>query len=140
MSTFLIVSSHCVSVQSHLAHSIQSAVSSRGVAHSFTSSQLQNAVTAAALGSRAGKHAAALSLQQGAKVSASSSGNQGNMGGWRKQSSGNTGISNDHHYTEEDSPRIPLQAGALRLRPARRPKRTLLRTSSQGSLSFEDHP
>uniref|UniRef100_A0A3B5LS31 GATA zinc finger domain containing 2Ab n=1 Tax=Xiphophorus couchianus TaxID=32473 RepID=A0A3B5LS31_9TELE len=54
----------------HLAHSIQS----RGVAHSFTSSQLQNAVTAAALGSRAGKHAAALSLQQGAKVSASNSG------------------------------------------------------------------
>uniref|UniRef100_A0A3P9NLW5 GATA zinc finger domain containing 2Ab n=1 Tax=Poecilia reticulata TaxID=8081 RepID=A0A3P9NLW5_POERE len=50
----------------HLAHSIQS----RGVVHSFTSSQLQNAVTAAALGSRAGKHAAALSLQQGAKVSA----------------------------------------------------------------------
>ncbi|XP_047231375.1 GATA zinc finger domain containing 2Ab isoform X2 [Girardinichthys multiradiatus] len=86
------VSAHHSLKQSHLAHSIQSAVSSRGVAHSFTSSQLQNAVTAAALGSRAGKHAAALSLQQGAKVSASSSGNQGNMGAWRKQSSGNTGV------------------------------------------------
>ncbi|KAM4739716.1 transcriptional repressor p66-alpha-like isoform 2-T2 [Anableps anableps] len=86
------VSAHHSIKQSHLAHSIQSAVSSRGVAHSFTSSQLQNAVTAAALGSRAGKHAAALSLQQGAKVSASSSGNQGNMGAWRKQSSGNAGV------------------------------------------------
>ncbi|MED6273718.1 hypothetical protein CHARACLAT_009380 [Characodon lateralis] len=86
------VSAHHSLKQSHLAHSIQSAVSSRGVAHSFTSTQLQNAVTAAALGSRAGKHAAALSLQQGAKVSASSSGNQGNMGAWRKQSSGNTGV------------------------------------------------
>lgn len=86
------VSAHHSIKQSHLAHSIQSAVSSRSVAHSFTSSQLQNAVTAAALGSRAGKHAAALSLQQGAKVSASSSGNQGNMGAWRKQSSGNTGV------------------------------------------------
>uniref|UniRef100_A0A3Q0T5K6 GATA zinc finger domain containing 2Ab n=1 Tax=Amphilophus citrinellus TaxID=61819 RepID=A0A3Q0T5K6_AMPCI len=52
-----------------LSH-IQSAVNARSVAHSFSSSQLQNAVTAAALGSRAGKHAAARSLQQGAKVSA----------------------------------------------------------------------
>ncbi|KAM4574901.1 GATA zinc finger domain containing 2Ab isoform 2-T2 [Fundulus diaphanus] len=86
------MSAHHSIKQSHLAHSIQSAVSSRGVAHSFTTSQLQNAVTAAALGSRAGKHAAALSLQQGAKVSASSSGNQGNMGAWRKQSSGNAGV------------------------------------------------
>uniref|UniRef100_A0A087XB30 GATA zinc finger domain containing 2Ab n=1 Tax=Poecilia formosa TaxID=48698 RepID=A0A087XB30_POEFO len=82
------VSAHHSIKQSHLAHSIQS----RGLAHSFTSSQLQNAVTAAALGSRAGKHAAALSLQQGAKVSASSSGNQGNMGAWRKQGSGNAGV------------------------------------------------
>uniref|UniRef100_A0A146W570 GATA zinc finger domain containing 2Ab n=1 Tax=Fundulus heteroclitus TaxID=8078 RepID=A0A146W570_FUNHE len=86
------MSAHHSIKQSHLAHSIQSAVSSRGVAHSFTTSQLQNAVTAAALSSRAGKHAAALSLQQGAKVSASGSGNQGNMGAWRKQSSGNAGV------------------------------------------------
>ncbi|KAM8746138.1 GATA zinc finger domain containing 2Ab isoform X3 [Acanthopagrus latus] len=80
--------------QSQLSHSLQSAVSSRGMAHSFTtSSQLQNAVTAAALGGRSGKHAAARPLQQGAKVSssASSSSNQGNMVAWRKQS-GNTGV------------------------------------------------
>lgn len=63
------------------------------MAHAFTSaSQLQSAVTAAALGSRAGKHAAARPLQHGAKVSASSSGsNQGNVAAWRKQSGGNTG-------------------------------------------------
>ncbi|XP_038146189.1 GATA zinc finger domain containing 2Ab [Cyprinodon tularosa] len=85
------MSGHHSMKQSHLQHSIQSAVSSRGVAHSFTSSQLQNAVTAA-LGGRAGKHAASLSLQQGAKVSAGSSSNQGSMGAWRKQSSGNTGV------------------------------------------------
>uniref|UniRef100_A0A3B4GXV1 Transcriptional repressor p66-alpha-like n=1 Tax=Pundamilia nyererei TaxID=303518 RepID=A0A3B4GXV1_9CICH len=53
----------------HLSH-LQSAINARGVAHSFSSSQLQNAVTAAALGSRSGKHAAARSLQQGAKVGA----------------------------------------------------------------------
>ncbi|KAM7410207.1 hypothetical protein PAMA_001585 [Pampus argenteus] len=79
---------------SQLSHSIQS-VSSRGVAHSFTTSQLQSAVTAAALGSRSGKHAAARPLQQGAKVSASSStssSNQGNVTAWRKQTSGNTGV------------------------------------------------
>lgn len=76
---------------SQLSHSIQS-VSSRGVTHSFTTSQLQSAVTAAALGSRSGKHAAARPLQQGAKVSAgSSSSNQGNVAAWRKQSGGNTG-------------------------------------------------
>uniref|UniRef100_A0A3Q4N9Z2 GATA zinc finger domain containing 2Ab n=1 Tax=Neolamprologus brichardi TaxID=32507 RepID=A0A3Q4N9Z2_NEOBR len=51
-----------------------SAINARGVAHSFSSSQLQNAVTAAALGSRSGKHAAARSLQQGAKVGAGGSG------------------------------------------------------------------
>lgn len=87
------LSFHFVSAQSHLSHSIQSAVSSRGVAHSFTSSsQLQSAVTAAALGSRAGKHAAARPLQQGSKVSAGGSGgNQGNVTAWRKQSAGNTG-------------------------------------------------
>ncbi|KAM7388453.1 hypothetical protein PAMP_024626 [Pampus punctatissimus] len=79
---------------SQLSHSIQS-VSSRGVAHSFTTSQLQSAVTAAALGSRSSKHAAARPLQQGAKVSASSStssSNQGNVTAWRKQTSGNTGV------------------------------------------------
>ncbi|XP_029356154.1 GATA zinc finger domain containing 2Ab isoform X2 [Echeneis naucrates] len=81
-----------LSAQSQLSHNIESAVRSRGVVHSFTSSsQLQSAVTAAALGSRPGKHAAARPLQQGAKVSASSSSNQGNVT-WRKQSSGNTGV------------------------------------------------
>ncbi|XP_040896126.1 GATA zinc finger domain containing 2Ab isoform X2 [Toxotes jaculatrix] len=86
---------HSAIKQNQLSHSIQSAVRSRGVVHSFTSSsQLQNAVTAAALGSRPGKHAAAHALQQGAKVSASSSSssNQGNMAAWRKQSGGNTGV------------------------------------------------
>lgn len=63
------------------------------MAHSFTSSQLQSAVTAAALGGRTGKHAAARPLQQGAKVGGGSgSSNQGNMSAWRKQSGGNTGI------------------------------------------------
>ncbi|XP_008298552.1 GATA zinc finger domain containing 2Ab isoform X3 [Stegastes partitus] len=88
------VAAHHSIKQSQLSHSLQSAVSSRGMAHSFTtSSQLQNAVLgAAALGSRAGKHAAARTLQQGAKVSAGgSSGNPGNMAAWRKQS-GNAGV------------------------------------------------
>uniref|UniRef100_A0A1A7WJS9 GATA zinc finger domain containing 2A n=1 Tax=Iconisemion striatum TaxID=60296 RepID=A0A1A7WJS9_9TELE len=76
--------------QSQLSHNLQSSVSSRGMAHSFTSSQLQNAATAAVLGGRAGKHAA-LSLQQGAKISSGSS-NQGTMAAWRKQSGGNTGV------------------------------------------------
>lgn len=85
------VAAHHSIKQSHLPHSIQS-MSSRGVTHSFTSSsQLQSAMAAAALGSRAGKHAAARPLQQGAKVSASSS-NQGNVANWRKQSGGNTGV------------------------------------------------
>ncbi|XP_013872224.1 GATA zinc finger domain containing 2Ab [Austrofundulus limnaeus] len=79
---------HSTIKQSQLSHSIQS---SRGIAHSFTSSQLQNAATAAALGSRSGKHAAALALQHGTKVGAGSS-NQGNMAAWRKQSGGNTGV------------------------------------------------
>lgn len=84
-------SSPRVSAQSQLSHSIQSAVSARGIAHTFTSSQLQNAATAAALGSRSGKHAAALSLQHGAKISAGSSSNQSNLAAWRKQSGGNAG-------------------------------------------------
>ncbi|XP_041791937.1 GATA zinc finger domain containing 2Ab [Chelmon rostratus] len=88
------VAAHHSSIkQSQLSHSLQSAVSARGMTHSFTSSsQLQSAVTAAALGGRPGKHAAARSLQQGAKVSggSSSGSNQGNVAAWRKQSSGNT--------------------------------------------------
>ncbi|XP_018525802.1 GATA zinc finger domain containing 2Ab isoform X1 [Lates calcarifer] len=85
---------HSTIKQNQLSHNIQSAVRSRGVVPSFSSSQLQSAVTAAALGSRPGKHAAARPLQQGAKVSAgsSSSSNQGNVAAWRKQSSGNTGV------------------------------------------------
>ncbi|XP_068447329.1 GATA zinc finger domain containing 2Ab isoform X2 [Clinocottus analis] len=85
------VSAHHSHKQSHLSHNIQS-MSSRGVTHSFTSSsQLQSAMAAAAaLGSRAGKHAAARPLHQGAKVSAGSS-NQGNVAAWRKQT-GNTGV------------------------------------------------
>ncbi|XP_028299501.1 transcriptional repressor p66-alpha isoform X2 [Gouania willdenowi] len=75
--------------QSQLAHSLQS-VSAHGMTHSFTSSQLQNAVAAAALGGRSDKHTSARSLQHGAKVSTSSS-NQGNMTAWRKQSS-NAGV------------------------------------------------
>ncbi|XP_029003660.1 GATA zinc finger domain containing 2Ab isoform X3 [Betta splendens] len=84
---------HHRSVASHhsikqLAHSIQPAVSARSMAHSFpSSSQLQSAVTRAALGSRAGKHAAARHQLHGAKVSASSS-NQSNVAAWRKQSGG----------------------------------------------------
>lgn len=94
------VSAHHSSIkQSQLSHSLPSAVRSRGVVHSFTSSQLHSSVSAA-LGSRPGKHAAARLLQQGAKVSASSSSgsgssssNQGNMTAWRKQGIGNTGVS-----------------------------------------------
>ncbi|XP_035509090.1 GATA zinc finger domain containing 2Ab isoform X2 [Morone saxatilis] len=87
------VAAHHSSIkQSQLSH-LQSSVSSRGMAHAFTSSsQLQSAVTAAALGSRSGKHAAARPLQHGAKVSASGSSNQGNVATWRKQSGGNTGV------------------------------------------------
>ncbi|XP_034386225.1 GATA zinc finger domain containing 2Ab isoform X2 [Cyclopterus lumpus] len=86
------VSGHHSHKQSHLSHNIQS-MSARGLAHSFTSSsQLQSAMAAAAaLGSRAGKHAAARPLQHGAKVSAGSS-NQSNVAAWRKQTGGNTGV------------------------------------------------
>lgn len=81
------LSYHIFSLQSpsQLSHSLQS----RGVAHSFTTSQL-SAVTAAALGGGSGKHAAARPLHQGAKISGGSS-NQGNVAAWRKQSGGNTG-------------------------------------------------
>ncbi|KAG1945680.1 GATA zinc finger domain containing 2Ab isoform X3 [Pimephales promelas] len=71
-----------------LSRSIQQAVSAgaRGVSHSFsTSSQLQNAVTAAALVSRPGKHA----VRAGEKGSSSSSSNTNT---WRKQNSGTTGV------------------------------------------------
>lgn len=85
----------CPSSQSQLSHSLQSAVGSLDMAHSFTPSQLQNAVTAAALGGRQGKHAAARLLQQGAKVSGrigtGTSSNQGNVATWRKQSGSNAG-------------------------------------------------
>ncbi|XP_068175033.1 GATA zinc finger domain containing 2Ab isoform X2 [Antennarius striatus] len=83
---------HSTIKQSQLSHSVQSAVGSRGIAHSFTSSQLQSAVTAAALGGRQGKHAAARLLQQGTKVSSGSSSNQGNVSTWRKQGGGNAGV------------------------------------------------
>lgn len=83
------------SSQSQLSHSLQSAMGSLDMAHSFTPSQLQNAVTAAALGSRQGKHAAARLLQQGAKVGGrigtGTSSNQGNVATWRKQSGSNAG-------------------------------------------------
>ncbi|XDV22424.1 hypothetical protein PO909_027327 [Leuciscus waleckii] len=71
-----------------LSRSIQQAVSAgaRGVSHSFsTSSQLQNAVTAAALVSRPGKHA----VRAGEKGSSSSNPNTNT---WRKQNSGTTGV------------------------------------------------
>ncbi|XP_056271212.1 GATA zinc finger domain containing 2Ab isoform X2 [Pseudoliparis swirei] len=79
--------------QSHMSHNIQS-MGSRGLAHSFTSSsQLQSAMAAAAaLGSRAGKHAAARPLQHGAKVGAGGSSNQSNVAAWRKQTGGNAGV------------------------------------------------
>lgn len=88
------VSAHHSSIkQSQLSHSLQSAVSARGMAHSFTSSSQLSAVTAAALGGRAGKHAAARPLQHGAKVGGGgSSSNQGSVAAWRKQSGGNTGV------------------------------------------------
>ncbi|XP_058494301.1 GATA zinc finger domain containing 2Ab isoform X3 [Solea solea] len=90
------ITAHHASIkQNQLSHSLQSAVRSRGVVHTFPSSQLQSSVTAAALGSRAGKHAAARPLQHGPKVGAgsSSSTNQGNVAAWRKQNSANTGVS-----------------------------------------------
>ena len=79
-----------LSTQGHMSHGIQS-MSSRGMAHAFTSSsQLQSAMAAAAMSSRAGKHAAARPMQHGGKVSAGSS-NQANVANWRKQTGGNTG-------------------------------------------------
>ncbi|XP_073700009.1 transcriptional repressor p66-alpha-like [Garra rufa] len=69
-----------------LSRSIQQAVSARGVSHSFTtSSQLQNAVTAAALVSRPGKHA----VRAGEKGTSSSNPTTNT---WRKQNSGTAGV------------------------------------------------
>ncbi|KAI2650402.1 Transcriptional repressor p66-alpha [Labeo rohita] len=69
-----------------LSRSVQQAVSARGVSHSFsTSSQLQNAVTAAALVSRPGKHA----MRAGEKGTSSSNPTTNT---WRKQNSGTAGV------------------------------------------------
>ncbi|XP_075895722.1 GATA zinc finger domain containing 2Ab isoform X3 [Nelusetta ayraudi] len=88
---------HSTIKQSQLSHSLQSAMGTLDMAHSFTSSQLQNAVTAAALGSRQGKHAAARLLQQqgakvGGRISTGSGSNQGNVTTWRKQGGSNAGV------------------------------------------------
>ena len=78
-----------------MSRSIQSPVSLRGVAHSYSSAQLQNAAAAAAaMVNRPVKHPAARPLQQGSKGGATGSGggsNQVHMAAWRKQSGGNTG-------------------------------------------------
>ncbi|KAM6963408.1 GATA zinc finger domain containing 2Ab isoform 2-T4 [Aplochiton taeniatus] len=79
-----------------LSRSVQSAMGSRGVSHSFSSSsqQLQNAVAAAALVNRPGKHGAR-PAQQGSKGSSGgggSSSNQTNAAAWRKQTGGNPGV------------------------------------------------
>ncbi|XP_051720051.1 transcriptional repressor p66-alpha-like isoform X2 [Ctenopharyngodon idella] len=69
----------------------QSAAGIRAVPHSFSpSSQLQNAVAAAALVNRPGKHA----VRQGSKVSrgSSRSSDPTTSSGWRKQSRGAAGV------------------------------------------------
>ncbi|XP_028977320.1 GATA zinc finger domain containing 2Ab isoform X4 [Esox lucius] len=73
-----------------LSRSGQQTVGSRGVSHTFTTSsqQLQNAVSAAALVSRPGKHA--MRPAQGAKGSGSS--NHSANSAWRKQTTGNSGV------------------------------------------------
>ncbi|XP_014071767.1 transcriptional repressor p66-alpha isoform X1 [Salmo salar] len=73
-----------------LSRSVQQAVGSRSVSHSFptSSQQLQNAVTAAALASRPGKHA--MRPAQGTK--GSSSNPSANPNAWRKQTTGNSGL------------------------------------------------
>ncbi|KAJ7993086.1 hypothetical protein DPEC_G00268780 [Dallia pectoralis] len=69
----------------------QQTVGSRGATHTFTASsqQLQNAVNAAALVSRPGKHA--VRPVQGAKGSSGSS-NHSAGATWRKQTTGNSGV------------------------------------------------
>ncbi|XP_024277086.1 transcriptional repressor p66-alpha isoform X3 [Oncorhynchus tshawytscha] len=73
-----------------LSRSVQQAVGSRGVSHSFptSSQQLQNAVTAAALASRPGKHA----MRPGQGTKGSSSNPSANPNAWRKQTTGNSGV------------------------------------------------
>uniref|UniRef100_A0A8C7QCM9 GATA zinc finger domain containing 2Ab n=1 Tax=Oncorhynchus mykiss TaxID=8022 RepID=A0A8C7QCM9_ONCMY len=73
-----------------LSRSVQQAVGSRGVSHSFptSSQQLQNSVTAAALASRPGKHA--MRPAQGTKGSSSNPSAIPNA--WRKQTTGNSGV------------------------------------------------
>ncbi|XP_017552665.1 transcriptional repressor p66-alpha-like isoform X3 [Pygocentrus nattereri] len=81
-----------------LSRSIQQSVGAlRGVPHSFSpSSQLQNAVAAAALVSRPGKHA----VRQGSKINSSSSSSSGGSrnqnpatsSNWRKQNSVTPGV------------------------------------------------
>ncbi|KAL7867184.1 hypothetical protein AOLI_G00149980 [Acnodon oligacanthus] len=74
-----------------LSRSVQQAAvsaSSRGLSHGFsTSSQLQNAVTAAALVSRPGKHA----MRAGSKGNSGSSSNPATSA-WRKQNSSIAGV------------------------------------------------
>uniref|UniRef100_A0A8C7QX40 GATA zinc finger domain containing 2Ab n=1 Tax=Oncorhynchus mykiss TaxID=8022 RepID=A0A8C7QX40_ONCMY len=73
-----------------MSRSVQQVVGSRGVTHSFSTSsqQLQNAVTAASLVSRPGKHA--MRPVQGTKGSSSNSSADPNA--WRKQTTGNSGV------------------------------------------------
>ncbi|XP_020336087.1 transcriptional repressor p66-alpha isoform X4 [Oncorhynchus kisutch] len=73
-----------------MSRSVQQVVGSRGVTHSFSTSsqQLQNAVTAASLVSRPGKHA--MRPVQGTKGSSSNS--SANPNAWRKQTTGNSGV------------------------------------------------
>lgn len=69
-----------------LSRSVQQAVSARGVSRSFsTSSQFQNAVTAAALVSRPGKHV----VRAGEKGTSS---RNPTISTWRKQNSGTAGV------------------------------------------------
>ncbi|KAM9503955.1 transcriptional repressor p66-alpha-like isoform 1-T1 [Salvelinus alpinus] len=74
-----------------MSRSVQQVVGSRSVTHSFSTSsqQLQNAVTAASLVSRPGKHA--MRPAQGTKGS-SSSNPSANPNAWRKQTTGNSGV------------------------------------------------
>ncbi|XP_036442336.1 GATA zinc finger domain containing 2Ab isoform X2 [Colossoma macropomum] len=75
-----------------LSRSMQQAAvsaSSRGLSHGFsTSSQLQNAVTAAALVSRPGKHA----VRAGSKGNSGSSSSNPATSAWRKQNSSIAGV------------------------------------------------
>ncbi|XP_029551899.1 transcriptional repressor p66-alpha isoform X1 [Salmo trutta] len=74
-----------------MSRSVQQVVGSRSVTHSFSTSsqQLQNAVTAASLVSRPGKHA--MRPAQGTKGSGSSN-PLANPNAWRKQTTGNSGV------------------------------------------------